>query len=560
MGKSRTLLRSLEIRLLLPLTLTVGAILAAHAVLGFRATKAHFAQFIRAEVERTAELIMHATHDGMLLNRLDEVQRRLERIANAPEIASIRVYDKQGRIVLSAHPEEIGTPIPAESPVCTSCHDAGPPPHKVPPADHRIRTDDVAEHDHLQRLTVIENEPACTQAPCHYHPPDRRALGVLAVEMSMAPFDRAIGAAHTRLLWTTVVLILICGVIATLFVRRVVLEPVRKLHKGTRRVASGDLDTRIDVHGHHELAELGRAFNRMAADLRDARQQVTDWSRTLEQKVDAKTEELQQVQRQVLHMETMASLGKLSATVAHELNNPIGGILAYARLVKRELADQPLDDEVRAEIERCLTLMDSECTRCGAIVHNLLTFARRKGGAMQPVDLNEIVERALMLVGHHLQLNGIELDARTLDGDAIISADPDQIEQALLALLMNAIEAIQAAETDRRALAVWLVAGEDRVAVEIADSGVGIPHDVLPHIFEPFYSTKGDKSGVGLGLAVVYGIVNRHHGEIHVSSKPGEGTTFRIELPREHPRPDEAADQSREPSDGARAGSDGHGR
>ena len=163
---------------------------------------------------------------------------------------------------------------------------------------------------------------------------------------------------------------------AAVVIRRVVQRPVSQLYEGTRRIADGDLDTRIEVRGRHELARLAEAFNRMAGDLRTARRELTEWSQKLEDKVVEKTEELSRAQRQVLHMEKMASLGKLSATVAHELNNPLTGVLTYARLVRRELGDQPIAAEMRDELTQYLSLIEKECNRCGAIVQNLLLFAR----------------------------------------------------------------------------------------------------------------------------------------------------------------------------------------
>lgn len=545
----RALFRSLEFRLLVPLSLTVAVVLAIHAILGFRSTEERFSRFVHTEIERSTRLIKGATHDGMLLNRFDQVQATVERLAGAPEVAAIRVYNKAGRIILSANPAELGKSVSMESETCIGCH-----------AENKAKDNAVLEqrslirspegHEVLRHLTVLENEPACAQAACHFHPADERVLGVLDVEMSMAPFDAAMHAELTQLVWTTLVLILISGFVAAAFIRRVVHTPVQRLYEGTRRIAAGDLDTRIEVRGENELSRLAEAFNRMVVDLRDARSEVVDWSQTLEQKVEAKSKELQQIQHQVQHMETMASLGKLSATVAHELNNPISGILTYTRLVMRELREQPIDAQAKEEIERYLTLMDKECGRCGAIVHNLLAFARRKGAEMTTVDLNEIVDRSLMLIRHHLEISNIQLNTHPLEGDSTIIADPGQLQQALLALLMNAIEAMQAGDAEGGTLSVRLAGDADRVEIAISDTGVGVAPDVLPHLFEPFFSTKSQQSGVGLGLAVVYGIINRHDGVIQVRSNPGHGATFQIKLPR---RPRAADEEDADGAEGAPA-------
>jgi two-component system NtrC family sensor kinase len=277
----------------------------------------------------------------------------------------------------------------------------------------------------------------------------------------------------------------------------------------------------------------------MASDLGAARREVTEWSQKLEEKVVQKTEELRQAQRQVLHMEKMASLGKLSATVAHELNNPLTGMLIYAQLVKRDLAEQPLEGAVREELTGYLSMIERECSRCGAIVQNLLLFARRSGAAMTPTDLNEVVERSLMLVRHQLEACGTRLHTELLAEDRQVQADGAQLQQALVALLVNAVEAMKGKETGERELTLRLQGNADEVQLEVGDSGVGIPPEVQPQIFEPFFSTK--ENGVGLGLAVVYGIVERHGGRIEVDSEVGRGTRFRLRLPRRPVLKDEDA-------------------
>jgi two-component system NtrC family sensor kinase len=234
-------------------------------------------------------------------------------------------------------------------------------------------------------------------------------------------------------------------------------------------------------------------------------------------------------------MEKMASLGKLSATVAHELNNPITGMLNYAKLVERGLVDQPLEPAAREEMGRYLHFLQKECSRWVQIVTNLLLFARRTGAEMESVDLNEIVERSLMLVQHHLKVSDIELRTRMLEGNSEIVADGGQLQQALVALLVNAVEAMGGSEAGGGLLSVHLGASDGEVSIEIGDTGSGIPPDALPRIFEPFFSTKAEESGVGLGLAVVYGIIQRHGGTIEAESEPGLGTTFYVRLPRQGP-------------------------
>jgi len=537
---STTILRSLGFRLLVPLFATVGVVLTVHALISFASTKEHFLRLVQADVDRSSALIMRATHDGMLLNRKEDVQSIIKRLAEGPEIATIRVYDKRGFVVMSAQESEIGQRIPLDSETCRSCH-----PEETARDAAVLERRTLAQvgdgREVFRQLSVIANEPSCATAACHAHPTGQRVLGVLDLEMSMAPLDAAIHTARKQFLWTTLILVFIVGLVAAVFIRRVVQRPVLQLYKGTRRIAGGDLDTRIEVRGHDELARLGEAFNQMAADLSAARREVTEWSQKLEEKVVEKTEELGRAQRQVLQMDRMASLGKLSATVAHELNNPISGMLTYARLVRREIGNQPLEAVVRAEMERYLLLVEKECTRCGSIVQNLLLFARGTGATMAQVNLNEVAERSLMLVRHHLEIRGLKLRSELLAGDSVIVADAGQLQQALVALLVNAIEAMNGLAHGEGELTLRLRGGRDEVEIDVGDTGAGIAPEVLPQIFEPFFSTKESENGVGLGLAVVYGIAQRHGGRIDVESRVGQGAVFHLRLPR-HARPREQDD------------------
>jgi two-component system NtrC family sensor kinase len=335
--------------------------------------------------------------------------------------------------------------------------------------------------------------------------------------------------AQTRdLVLSSLLMVALIGAASALFIYRVVRVPVRRLIAGTERVARGDLDTRIDVGTRNQIGQLAESFNSMTADLRKAREELTAWSEKLERKVVEKTDELSHAQQQIVQMEKMASLGKLSATVAHELNNPLAGIVTYAKLVARSLGEAGFEPGERDEVARYLDLIQKESLRCGDIVRNLLVFARVSGGEFALQRLNPILERAVMLVRHHLEIKGIRLAFVPLGGDDQVVCDADQVQQALLALLVNAVEAMPQGGT----LTLRGDGDEGTVRLVVSDTGVGIPPDALPHIFEPFFSTKEGGTGVGLGLSVVYGIAQRHGGRVEVDSAVGRGTTFTLHLPR----------------------------
>jgi two-component system NtrC family sensor kinase len=265
----------------------------------------------------------------------------------------------------------------------------------------------------------------------------------------------------------------------------------------------------------------------MSLRLQNANELLADWTKTLELRVAQKTIELKSAHDHMLHVEKMASLGKMAAVVAHEVNNPLFGILTYAKLLRKWVGTGQVEREKRDEAIDCLDLIASESRRCGDLIKNLLSLSRTSPMNVQSTDLNAIVERCLMLVRHRLEMGLIELQLKLAGNLPPIACDPAQIEQVLLALVMNAIDAMPRGGT------LWL---EDRldgneIQITVRDDGSGIAADLLPHIFEPFMTTKETGKGVGLGLAITLGIVERHGGRINVASELGRGTTFTISLP-----------------------------
>lgn len=528
------LIRSLEFRLAVPLGAMVVLVLAGHAVMGYLSIHEQALAFVRADLERSTALIENATHDGMLLNHMEEVQTRIERLGASPGFCGVRVYSKSGRVALSADRGERERVVDLGAEACAACH-PGRQARGAGVLSRAMVVRSEGGQESQRYLKVIRNEASCSTVGCHATLERSPVLGVLDVGMTMAPFDTAIARARQQLVGTTLGLILAGALVTALVVRRLVHGPVARLQDGTRRIAAGDLSTRIEVVGQDQLAGLARAFNAMVDDLRTAHAERQQWSRTLEERVEQKTNELRQAQRQMTRVETMVSLGKLSATVAHELNNPLSGILAYARLVRRELAELPIEPGIRQELDGYLALVDKESLRCGGIVKNLLVFARGSSTRPLPVNLNEVIVHSLMLVRHHLEVHRIRAEPRLIEGDPVIIADQGQIQQAVLALLMNAIEAMLGVAGRECVLGVHAQGDEHRVTLGISDTGVGIAPETLPHIFEPFFTTKGEKSGVGLGLSVVYGVVHSHGGEIAVDSNVDAGTTFTMSLPRRAP-------------------------
>ena len=233
----------------------------------------------------------------------------------------------------------------------------------------------------------------------------------------------------------------------------------------------------------------------------------------------------------MVQVEKTSSLGKMAATVAHELNNPLSGILTCSRLVERRVEKELPPGEVRDGMLRNLELMRTESIRCGNIVRGLLTYARGGSHELGPGHLHDLVGHATDLTRHHMELGTVELVTALDLADDEIVCDGEQIVQSLLALMINAIEAMP--EGGMLTLSTQVDPRDDAyVLLRVADTGHGIPVEVRDRIFDPFFSTKNETKGVGLGLAVVFGIVRRHGGTIQVDSSPGSGSTFTLRLPR----------------------------
>jgi len=310
------------------------------------------------------------------------------------------------------------------------------------------------------------------------------------------------------------------------FIYKLVHVPVRKLAKGTKEVAGLNLDYSIDFTSNDEMGELARSFNRMTAQLKAANEANQEWSAILEKKVQEKTEELNKAQAHLILVEKIASLGKLSAIVAHEINNPLSGILTYASLCLKIIQGQQPPPSTEEPVVKYLTVIRDEARRCGEIVKNLLVFAKKDFGKWTEESLHKIIHNSIQLVKHNMDLKEISMVQELAEGNDLIFCDSSGVQQIFVALFINAIDAMS---KGGKLTVKTRFLDNGFVQIVVSDTGSGIPEEMLPKIFEPFFSTK---ESTGLGLAVVYRIIQQHEGKIKVTSKSNEGTTFTIHLPK----------------------------
>ena len=234
-------------------------------------------------------------------------------------------------------------------------------------------------------------------------------------------------------------------------------------------------------------------------------------------------------QARLLHQDKMISLGKLAASVVHEINNPLAGILNYARLMSKIFARGDLAANSVQKFQGYLTLMESELERCSKIVSNLLAFSRKSKLEFSPVDINELLSKCVNLSGHKMALQNIRVETGFARELPMIQGDFNQLQQCVINLIFNAIDAMP--QGGILFLGSSFDSSKNVLTIQVRDSGYGIPKEDLLYIFDPFYTTKTEGKGLGLGLSTTFGIIDRHKGTIHVESESGKGSVFRIELP-----------------------------
>ena len=359
-----------------------------------------------------SETIKSSTHTDMLENRRDNLHRQIRQLGSLQSegIRKVRLFNKEGRIMFSSETAEMGRSVNKQAEACFACHTEGQPLEKL---DMEARARFFENEDGTRVLgiiTPIPNESGCWTAACHAHTPQQSVLGVLDVNVSMAEADQEIARSRQTMVGLALTAILASSLILWWLNRTLVLEPVRALVAGTRRVAEGDLSTTIPAIANHELGDLAKAFNTMTHRLADT-------------------------QRQLTQADKLASVGRLAAGVAHEINNPLTGVLSYASLLRQRFAGDPAAQEDLDVILR-------ETKRCRSIILEMLDFARPTAPARRAIDLNAVVRRAAAVLSAQFEQRRVSLTLDLAVELPAVFADGNQLQQVLLNLLLNAGDAM----------------------------------------------------------------------------------------------------------------------
>lgn len=580
-----------------------------------------------AEVERHAnqlgETVIASTRYDMMLNQRDRIQQTINSIGTQPHIRDVRIINKDGQITYSSNPNNINQMVDKRAESCYACHAEDRPLEHISISE---RTRIFKIHPDSSRIIgiiiPIYNEQSCWQADCHAHPQNQKVLGVLDVSISLADIDKAIVKREWEILIFAFIAILAVGLLIAIFVQRWVSNPVKEILSATEQISRGNLNYNIRNLGNDEIGKLAESFNNMTKKLSEARLQL-------------------------LQSDKMASLGRLAAGVAHEINNPLTGVLTYSTFLLKRAKDNP-------ELQEDLNIIVRETLRSREIVKSLLDFARQSVPKKSKADINDIINKAINVVEKQISINKIKISKQSENNLPPIIVDANQLQQVFINLLVNASDAMEKNggtititskkislspfgiaqikkalcpkhhslmdndfkidglpsikvkvvsngnegiihldpvygkhkndynlnfKVDKKTkflchecntslvledkscpkcgspILKFEVSGQgfyevcssensnwekwefvdaaglkDYIEIKVSDTGCGIKKEDLPRIFEPFFSTKGQK-GTGLGLAVIWGIIDNHNGTINVESEEGKGTTFTIRLP-----------------------------
>lgn len=610
-------------KLIFAVGLTTLLIIGVFAYFNVRSYSSALLEEVENHANQLSETVKYSVHYDMMLNQRERIHKIINTIGEQESIREVRILNKVGEIIYSSHGSDIGKMVDKNAESCYACHAADQPLEKLSITQRtRIFKLDPDSSRILGIINPIYNEKSCWTADCHAHEEEQTVLGVLDVTISLDKVDESIQKSEIEIAVFALIAIAAISLIIGFLVRKMIDVPVRELVDATKQVASGDLHYSIKDKGNDELGALARSFNNMTKKLSEARMQL-------------------------FQSDKLASLGRLAAGVAHEINNPLTGVLTYSSFLLKRTQDNP-------EIQEDLKVIVRETKRSREIVKSLLDFARQSVPKKNAADLNEIINQSISVVESQLTLNHVKIEKK-LDAELPrVTVDANQMQQVFINLVVNASDAIgkdggtvsistsllrrspygitqikKASCPKRHDLTdnevkidglpsikvkaksngnegfIYLdpVYGKNRhqydvslefkkeilmmcpqcsnslidenkkcpdcgapvynlevpqygrfegcsrrgcnwqrweaidqagqkeyVEIKIKDTGCGIPKEELQRIFEPFFSTKGQK-GTGLGLAVIWGIVDNHDGAITVDSEPGKGTEFTVRLP-----------------------------
>ncbi|MCB9257836.1 MAG: HAMP domain-containing protein [Ignavibacteriales bacterium] len=473
-------------KLILIVSLTVIIIFAVFAYFSIQDQSENLITEVERHANQLSETIRHSTRFDMLANRREHVHNIINRIGEESSITNLRILNKEGEIIYSIHQDEIGEMVDKNAESCYACHAENQPLQKLSIQERtRIFRIDPDSSRTLGIINPIYNEQTCWEADCHAHSEKQTVLGVLDIAVSLSEIDKVADQSSMNMIIYTLFAILLIAIVLRLAVKNLIRKPVQNLVKATNYVAIGNLNHRIASSRRDELGQLANSFDNM-------------------------TKNLSEMRMQLFQSDKLASLGKLAAGVAHEINNPLTGVLTYSSFLLKRAQDNP---EMKADLE----VIVRETKRSREIVKGLLDFSRQSTPRRGKVNVNEVIENAITIVSNQLKINHVELKKEMLNTLPEISGDANQVQQVILNLIVNAIDAL-----GNKGGKIEIVTTETRLSpygvTKIRNATCPKGHDLMDseHKIDGRPSIKlKAKSGKNEGfihLDPVYGNHNHHYG------------------------------------------------
>ena len=485
--------------------------------------------------DNISAIVEGALYHSMLTNDKGALKNTIDVINGLPGIEDVNMYDSLNNLVYSSYSDDL---IGRSNPNCKDCHldikSIFPSTEKslrVINIDHEC---EMTSRDYDYSLLMINspilNQPSCYTAACHAHKETDELLGSFVIRIPLEDLDTALMESSRDFFLLAAFSTLLLITFLIFFTRNQINKPLNEIIRATDAVSKGDRSTRLNLDSSpmKDVQLVSSTFNKMLDNLQSATDELQVWSQQLEDKVRQKSDELTEMHNELIHVERIASLGKLSSSVAHEINNPLSGVLTYTKLVHKQLGNLDLDDREKLPMLKYLKVIEEETKRCGDIVKGLLDFSRKDQLEFKNSSLHKILQESYLLMEHQMKMSGIDFQKDFSAGKDIIFCSDNQIKQACIAVLLNASEAVN---ENGEILIKTSLPDEDHIKLEITDNGSGIAPEDISSVFEPFFSAKEKVSGIGLGLAIVRGIIQNHKGKVELSSELGMGTSIAIILP-----------------------------
>ncbi len=425
-----------------------------------------------------SDLLKKSIRYSMLTFHRDAIQQTIEHISSEKDIKKIRIFDSRGKVFYSSVHNEIGRQVNKDAFVCIGCHtDVNNPSETLKETNQWTIHRDNDGNRILTFINPIFNEPSCYTAECHAHTPEQRVLGILETDFTLLSVDKNI---QDIFIYTTIYAIffmLVSSVIMFYILRRMVISPVSQMSHAMKKVANGDLDHTVNLTSNDEMSVLAESFNMMTGELSTAREKMGRWTEELEKEVAKNTRDLKRSQDKLFQAEKLASLGRLTSDIAHEIRNPLTVIGGFARRLYKLTVD--------IKEKECAEIMVSEVTRLEKILRDVLTFSREAKYKLEKHEIPEVVSESLRLYQDLCEEYSIKIKREFHQNIVPVVIDKDQIRQALSNIINNAIDAMPSGGTLTVKAGMEDLHYVTYVFLKFSDTGEGIREEKLPFIFEP---------------------------------------------------------------------------